>query len=289
MERRDLTDHALLLLIAKQSIITNLFVPFARTLLPARTLTHPCLRACPPSSFSVTQGKLCWAVRRLPVWLHVNETLLLALPIGHGSFQIGIPFDPPLGRNEHHLWSGLRSRHRPHVLQWRPCHQLHQPRGMYHSDCPLLRTEAQGPETHVQNLSQVEHRDGLHGLVVTRTLAVSILRYHFHSLTCAQSTNLAGYGRLPDGFVCAFVGGWLYAMPSMLSIFYASAIAINTQLVFVHKRTLRDQRQTLYLVVPPLVALFIGMHKPNSLYNSLSVSNTQMSSYARVDCRIVRL
>lgn len=105
----------------------------------------------------------------------------------------------------------------------------------------------------------------------------------------AQSVNLAGYGRLPDGFVCAFVGGWLYAMPSMLSMFYASAIATNSQLVFVHKRTLKDHWQILFLIVPPLVASLIGMHKPPISIIVHLYLTSQMSSYAHVDRRIVRI
>lgn len=93
----------------------------------------------------------------------------------------------------------------------------------------------------------------------------------YHSLLLIhimpQSVNLAGYGRLPSGFLCAFIGGWLYAMPSMLSVFYASAIALNTQLVFVHKRRLKDQRQILFLVVPPVVAFLIGRHNLSCVWN----------------------
>lgn len=62
---------------------------------------------------------------------------------------------------------------------------------------------------------------------------------------------------MPDGFVCAFVGGWLYAFGSMLSLFYAAAIALNTQLVFVHGRTPRDNKQIYFLIVPLIIAFTI--------------------------------
>ena len=57
--------------------------------------------------------------------------------------------------------------------------------------------------------------------------------------------------------MCAFVGGWLFATPSLLSIFYSCAIALNTQLVFVHKRLPNEKKQILYLVIPPILALLI--------------------------------
>ena len=74
-----------------------------------------------------------------------------------------------------------------------------------------------------------------------------------------QTLNLAGYGNLPKGFACAFVGGWLFAFLTMLSMFYACAIALNTQLVFVHRRTVKKNHQILFLVVPFIVALLISM------------------------------
>jgi hypothetical protein len=78
-------------------------------------------------------------------------------------------------------------------------------------------------------------------------------------------------------------------MPSMLSIFYASAIAINTQIVFVHKRTVKDKRQILFLVVPPLVALLIGMYPPSTLRNIHPYLTHQIPSYTHVDRRRIRL
>jgi len=72
-----------------------------------------------------------------------------------------------------------------------------------------------------------------------------------------QSANLAGYGNIPNGFMCAFIGGWLFATTSFLSVFYACAIALNTQLVFVHNRIPDNSRQVYYLVTPPILALLI--------------------------------
>lgn len=72
-----------------------------------------------------------------------------------------------------------------------------------------------------------------------------------------QALNLAGYGKLP-GVACAFVGGWFFDFLTMLSMFYACAIALNTQLVFVHRRTVKQNRQVLFLVVPGIAALLIS-------------------------------
>jgi hypothetical protein len=69
---------------------------------------------------------------------------------------------------------------------------------------------------------------------------------------------MAGYGNLPEGFACAFVGGWLYAFTSMLSVFYACSIALNTQLVFVHRRTVKENCRALFLLVPVALALLIS-------------------------------
>jgi hypothetical protein len=81
-------------------------------------------------------------------------------------------------------------------------------------------------------------------------------------LLSMQTANLAGYGHLPAGFGCAFVGGWLFAAPTILSLFYACAIALNTQLVFVHRRTPGDDKQKWFLGVPPIVTLMISAFTP---------------------------
>jgi len=101
-------------------------------------------------------------------------------------------------------------------------------------------TEA--PEVDDSHLTEAQSGNGLHGFDLSRESFV-----HMSYVLCAypvpfvqQCANLAGYGKLPDGFACAFVGGWLFAIGSMLSLFYACAIALNTQLVFVHGRTPRD-------------------------------------------------
>ena len=110
-------------------------------------------------------------------------------------------------------------------------------------------------------------------------LLSTVLQYHRPLLihSTPQSANLAGYGPLPKGFICAFVGGWLFATPNMLSIFYASAIAINAQLALCSERTVKDQIQTLFLVMPPIFVLLIGRHNSSSLLNGSSVSNTPNS------------
>jgi len=81
---------------------------------------------------------------------------------------------------------------------------------------------------------------------------------HYLHFCLFQASNLASHGKPPEGFACAFVGGWLFAFPGMLSIFYACAIALNTQLVFVHGRTVKENRQALFLVVPVVLTLLIS-------------------------------
>ena len=55
-----------------------------------------------------------------------------------------------------------------------------------------------------------------------------------------QATNLVGYFNLPPGFACAFVGGWMFAFPTLLSVFYSCCIALNSQLYFVFRREPSD-------------------------------------------------
>ena len=50
----------------------------------------------------------------------------------------------------------------------------------------------------------------------------------------------------------------MFSMPSLLSIFYACAIALNTQLVFVHNRVPKGKKKILYFVVPPILSLTIS-------------------------------
>lgn len=85
-------------------------------------------------------------------------------------------------------------------------------------------------------------------LVLAACMASSDLVLH-----CA---NLAGYGPLPEGFLCAWVGGFLFAGPSMLSIFYSCCIALNSQLAFVlHRRP--SARALKYYVVLPFILMMI--------------------------------
>ena len=81
-----------------------------------------------------------------------------------------------------------------------------------------------------------------------------------------QASNLARYGKPLDGFTCAFVGGWLFAFPGILSMFYACAIALNTQVVFVHGGTVKENRQVLFLVVPVFLTLLISKSVSSCLY-----------------------
>ena len=64
-----------------------------------------------------------------------------------------------------------------------------------------------------------------------------------------------------SGFGCAFIGGWLFATPTILSLLYACAIALNTQLVFVHHRTPGGDKQKWFLGIPPVVSLLISAFK----------------------------
>lgn len=50
----------------------------------------------------------------------------------------------------------------------------------------------------------------------------------------------------------------MFTTPTLLSTFYACAIALNTQLVFVHGRVPKDNKQILFLIIPPILALLIS-------------------------------
>jgi len=52
------------------------------------------------------------------------------------------------------------------------------------------------------------------------------------------------------------------SLPTTLSLFYACAIALDKQLVFVHRRTPSDDKQKWCLGVPPIVTLLIGTFSP---------------------------
>lgn len=72
-----------------------------------------------------------------------------------------------------------------------------------------------------------------------------------------HGADLTGYFDIPRGFVCGFLGGWMFATPSLLSTFYACTIALNTQLIFVHHCVPNDNKQILYFIVPPILSLLI--------------------------------
>ncbi len=50
----------------------------------------------------------------------------------------------------------------------------------------------------------------------------------------------------------------MFTTPSFLSTFYACAIALNTQLVFVHNYVPRSNKQILYFIIPPILSLLIS-------------------------------
>lgn len=50
----------------------------------------------------------------------------------------------------------------------------------------------------------------------------------------------------------------MFTTPSFLSTFYACAIALNTQLVFVHEYVPKDSKQIFYFIVPPILSLLIS-------------------------------
>ena len=50
----------------------------------------------------------------------------------------------------------------------------------------------------------------------------------------------------------------MFTTPSFLSTFYACAIALNTQLVFVHNSVPKGNKQILYFIIPPILSLLIS-------------------------------
>lgn len=69
--------------------------------------------------------------------------------------------------------------------------------------------------------------------------------------------NLFGYSDLPHNAICAIFGGFFYAFPTLVSIFYSVCIALNTQLVFVFSKRPDDSSIKYYLGVPILLSLCI--------------------------------
>ena len=71
-----------------------------------------------------------------------------------------------------------------------------------------------------------------------------------------QTINLFGYADL-KGFSCAFWGGFWYAFPTLISIFYSVCIALNTQLVFVFSKRPGYTTLKYYIFVPIIISAFI--------------------------------
>ena len=66
-----------------------------------------------------------------------------------------------------------------------------------------------------------------------------------------------GYGVLPSGFTCGFIGGFAFAFPVLISLLYACTIAMNCQVVFVLGKQPKESLQRLYPWIAPIVALSI--------------------------------
>ncbi|CAG7853086.1 SubName: Full=Uncharacterized protein {ECO:0000313/EMBL:CCA70837.1} [Serendipita indica DSM 11827] len=71
-----------------------------------------------------------------------------------------------------------------------------------------------------------------------------------------HAVNLFGYADL-KGFSCAFWGGFFYAFPTLISIFYSFCIALNTQLVFVFSKRPGFTTLKYYVFIPIIVSAFI--------------------------------
>ncbi|KAG8906273.1 hypothetical protein FRB99_007210 [Tulasnella sp. 403] len=71
-------------------------------------------------------------------------------------------------------------------------------------------------------------------------------------------SNLIGYGNLPtDSIFCALFGGFFFACCSLTSLFYAAAIILNCQLVFVFAKRPSQEKEKYFVYGPPLLALMI--------------------------------
>ncbi|CAG7853085.1 SubName: Full=Uncharacterized protein {ECO:0000313/EMBL:CCA70836.1} [Serendipita indica DSM 11827] len=71
-----------------------------------------------------------------------------------------------------------------------------------------------------------------------------------------HTINLFGYADL-KGFACAFWGGFFYAFPTLISIFYSFCIALNTQLVFVFSKRPGFTTLKYYVFIPIILSAFI--------------------------------
>lgn len=85
-------------------------------------------------------------------------------------------------------------------------------------------------------------------LVLAVSMASADLLLHF--------INIFGYAPLPKS-VCGFVGGFLYAWPTLVSLFYSFSIALNTQLAFVFGKRPGQTKLKYYIGIPLAVATCI--------------------------------
>ncbi|KAG8831897.1 hypothetical protein FRC17_002392, partial [Serendipita sp. 399] len=65
-----------------------------------------------------------------------------------------------------------------------------------------------------------------------------------------HTINLFGYTQLPRGFPCAFWGGFFYAFPTLISIFFSFCIALNTQIIFVFSKRPGMSTLKYYISIP---------------------------------------
>ncbi|KAG8858634.1 hypothetical protein FRB91_009510 [Serendipita sp. 411] len=72
-----------------------------------------------------------------------------------------------------------------------------------------------------------------------------------------HTINLFGYTQLPRGFPCAFWGGFFYAFPTLISIFYSFCIALNTQVIFVFSKRPGMSTLKYYIAIPIIIAACI--------------------------------
>jgi hypothetical protein len=86
---------------------------------------------------------------------------------------------------------------------------------------------------------------------------MTLLTLAMPSPSIPQAINLFGYSDLPDNFICSFFGGFLYAFPTLTSLFYSFCIALNTQLVFVFGKRPGSSTLKFYIGIPIFLSLCI--------------------------------
>ncbi|KIM30015.1 hypothetical protein M408DRAFT_22441 [Serendipita vermifera MAFF 305830] len=104
--------------------------------------------------------------------------------------------------------------------------------------------------------------------------------------------NEFGYTDLPHNFVCSFFGGFLYAFPTLISVFYSFCIALNTMLVFVFSKRPGNSTLKYYVGIPIALSALIcipalgaGVYGYDATYDLCWIASDETTSPNQVVTR----